>query len=63
MRLIPSPQACVGTVLQDFQTFLQDHASAEKTAHGMALRRSSPYTNPLELVNAMVDFAVEEIHP
>jgi tRNA-(ms[2]io[6]A)-hydroxylase len=62
VRLIPSPQAWVGTVLQDFETFLQDHASAEKKASGMALSMASHYPDRLDLVNAMVDLAVEELN-
>jgi tRNA-(ms[2]io[6]A)-hydroxylase len=60
--LLPSPEAWVDTVLQDFETFLQDHASAEKKASGMALSMASHYPDRLDLVSAMVDLAVEELN-
>ena len=62
MPLLPSPEAWVDTVLQDFETFLQDHASAEKKASGMALSMASHYPDRLDLVSAMVDLAVEELN-
>ena len=60
--LLPSPEAWVDTVLQDFESFLQDHASAEKKASGMALSMASHYPDRLKLVGAMVDLAVEELN-
>ena len=41
--LNPSPEGWVTCVLADFDAFLQDHASAEKKASGMALSMVSHY--------------------
>jgi tRNA-(ms[2]io[6]A)-hydroxylase len=49
------------TVLADFDSFLQDHAAAEKKASGMAISMLSHYPDRLELVAAMADLAIEEL--
>lgn len=48
-------------VLADFDTFLQDHASAEKKASGMAVSMISHYPDRQKLVRAMADLAIEEL--
>ena len=48
-------------VLADFDTFLQDHAAAEKKASGMAMSMLSHYPDRRKLVKAMTDLALEEI--
>lgn len=48
-------------VLADFDSFLQDHAAAEKKASGMAVSMLSHYPDRIELVGAMTDLAVEEL--
>lgn len=48
------------TVLADFDSFLIDHAAAEKKAAGMAMSMLSHYPDRPELVAAMADLAVEE---
>ena len=45
----------------NFDVFLNDHASAEKKASSMALTFVSHYPDKLELVDAMVALAVEEL--
>ena len=60
--LSPSPEGWVTCVLADFDAFLQDHASAEKKASGMALSMVSHYPDQPALVQAMVDLAVEELN-
>ncbi|MEM7077776.1 MAG: tRNA-(ms[2]io[6]A)-hydroxylase [Pseudomonadota bacterium] len=59
--LTPSPSAWVECVLDDFDTFLCDHASAEKKASGMAMNVAAHYPDQPELLAAMVDLAVEEL--
>ncbi len=49
------------TVLEDFDSFLQDHAAAEKKASGMAISMLSHYPDRVELVTAMADLAIEEL--
>lgn len=61
LDLVPTDPQWVGVVLADFETFLQDHASCEKKASGMALNIASHYPDQPELVNAMADLAVEEL--
>ena len=48
-------------VLADFNTFLQDHAAAEKKASGMAISMLSHYPDKRKLVKAMTDLALEEL--
>ena len=60
-NLAPTPVQWVSTVLEDFPTFLQDHASCEKKASGMALNIASHYPDRPALVNAMAELAVEEL--
>jgi tRNA-(ms[2]io[6]A)-hydroxylase len=61
MQLHPTPEQWLPAVLDDFSRFLQDHASCEKKASGMALNIASHYPDRPELVNAMADLAVEEL--
>lgn len=56
-----TPPAWTEAVLDDFDTFLQDHAAAEKKASGMAISMLSHYPDRTELVAAMADLAVEEL--
>ena len=60
--LVPTHSGWIHCVLADFDSFLQDHASAEKKASGMALSMVSHYPNQTALVAAMVDLAVEELN-
>ncbi len=48
-------------VLADFDSFLLDHASAEKKASGMAVSMLSHYPDRPELVSVMAEVAVEEM--
>ena len=47
--------------MADFDSFLLDHAAAEKKASGMAISMLSHYPDRTELVAAMADLAVEEL--
>lgn len=49
------------TVLGDFDSFLNDHAAAEKKASGMALSMALHYNDKPNIVAAMIDLAVEEL--
>ena len=60
--LSASPRGWISCVLEDFDAFMQDHASAEKKASGMALSMVSHYPDQPALVQAMVDLAVEELN-
>jgi tRNA-(ms[2]io[6]A)-hydroxylase len=59
--LFNTPSDWVEHVLANFDVFLQDHASAEKKASGMAITLISHYPDRHQLVNAMSELAVEEL--
>lgn len=56
-----TPQAWTDAVMADFNSFLQDHAAAEKKASGMAMSLLSHYPDKAKLVRAMTDLAIEEL--
>jgi tRNA-(ms[2]io[6]A)-hydroxylase len=56
-----TPTAWTDKVLSDFDSFLLDHATAEKKASGMAISMLSHYPDRTELVSAMADLAIEEL--
>jgi len=57
----PTHPDWIKAVLGDFDSFLQDHAAAEKKASGMAISMLSHYPDKVELVATMADLAVEEL--
>ncbi len=56
-----TPVDWVDAVMEDFDTFMQDHAAAEKKASGMALSMISHYPDRKALVEVMSELAVEEL--
>ena len=48
-------------VLEDMDSFLIDHAAAEKKASGMAISMLSHYPDRTQLVKAMIDLSIEEM--
>ena len=56
-----TPKAWVDAVLADFDTFLIDHAQAEKKASGMAMSMLTHYPDKPKLVSAMLDLSIEEL--
>ncbi len=56
-----TPQSWTDAVMMDFDSFLQDHAAAEKKASGMALSMISHYPDRGKLVETLADLAVEEL--
>lgn len=56
-----TPAPWIDAVLADFDSFLLDHATAEKKASGMAISMLSHYPDRTELVSAMADLAIEEL--
>lgn len=55
-------QAWVDTVLNDFDSFLQDHADCERKASAMAMSFVAKYPDRLEIIPELIDTAVEEMH-
>ena len=56
-----TPACWVETVLADFDSFLVDHAAAEKKASGMAMSMLSHYPDKPDIVRAMIDLGIEEL--
>ncbi|MBE1299593.1 MAG: tRNA-(ms[2]io[6]A)-hydroxylase [Alteromonadaceae bacterium] len=56
-----TPMEWTEAVIQDMDTFLIDHAAAEKKASGMAMSMLSHYPDKEKLVKAMVDLSIEEM--
>jgi tRNA-(ms[2]io[6]A)-hydroxylase len=58
---VVSSRAWLDCVLNDFDSFLLDHASCEKKASGMALSLVSHYPDKPLLLRAMINLALEEL--
>ncbi|MFT5083676.1 MAG: tRNA-(ms[2]io[6]A)-hydroxylase [Lentisphaeria bacterium] len=56
-----TPAQWTKTVLSNLDTFLVDHAAAEKKASGMAISMLSHYPDKPDLVFAMIDLSIEEM--
>lgn len=56
-----TPTDWTDAVMGDFDSFLLDHATAEKKASGMAISMLSHYPDRIDLVAAMADLAIEEL--
>lgn len=62
IRLIfQTPESWAQVVLSDFDTFLNDHAAAEKKASGMALSMALHFRDRERLVTEMIDLSIEEM--
>lgn len=59
--LVPTHQDWTQTVLDDFNSFLLDHAAAEKKASGMAMSMALHYRDKPELIKEMIDLSIEEL--
>lgn len=58
---VASKQAWVDAVINDFDSFLQDHADCERKASGMALSLVAKYPNRLEILQELMEIAIEEL--
>jgi tRNA-(ms[2]io[6]A)-hydroxylase len=58
---IPSPPGWIGTVLSDFNAFLQDHADCERKASATAMSLVAKYPNRTEIIPELIETAVEEL--
>jgi len=56
-----TPSGWTDAVMEKFDSFLQDHAAAEKKAASMAISMLSHYQDKTKLVRAMTDLAIEEL--
>ena len=51
----------IEAVMNDFDSFLIDHAAAEKKASGMAMSMALHYRDKTSLVKKMIDLSIEEL--
>jgi len=51
----------VDTVMNDFDSFLQDHANCERKASAMAMSFVAKYPDRTEIIPELIDTAVEEL--
>ncbi|MEQ9568313.1 MAG: tRNA-(ms[2]io[6]A)-hydroxylase [Porticoccaceae bacterium] len=56
-----TPGSWSKTVMENFDSFLIDHAAAEKKASGMAMSMALHYRDKTRLVSEMVDLCIEEL--
>lgn len=51
----------IETVLNDFDSFLQDHANCERKASAMAMSFVAKYPNRIEIIPELIETGVEEL--
>lgn len=56
-----SSKEWVETVMNDFDSFLQDHANCERKASAMAMSFVAKYPDRLEIIPELIETAVEEL--
>lgn len=57
----PSSQAWVDTVMNDFPSFLQDHADCERKASAMAMSFVAKYPDRVEIIPELIATGIEEL--
>lgn len=57
----PSPADWIKAVIDDFDSFLQDHADCERKASAMALSFVAKYPDRKEIIPELIDTALEEL--
>lgn len=58
---VASSQEWIDAVLNDFESFLKDHADCERKASGMAQHMIAKYPNRTEIIPGLIDLALEEM--
>jgi len=56
-----SPKAWLDAVMQDFPSFLQDHADCERKASAMAMSFVAKYPDRLEIIPELIEIGIEEL--
>lgn len=59
--IIDSPSEWIDTVMNDFDSFLQDHANCERKASAMAMSFVAKYPDRTDIIPELIDTAVEEM--
>jgi tRNA-(ms[2]io[6]A)-hydroxylase len=57
----PTPPGWIEAVLQDFTSFLQDHADCERKASATAMSLVAKYPDRTEIIPELIETAVEEL--
>lgn len=58
---LPSSDAWIEAVMNDFNAFLQDHADCERKASAMAMSFVAKYPDRTEIVPELIETAIEEL--
>lgn len=58
---VESSQEWIGAVMDDFDSFLQDHANCERKASAMAMSFVAKYPDRLEIIPELIDTGIEEL--
>ena len=58
---VVTKQEWLDAVLNDFDSFLQDHADCERKASALALSLVAKYPNRTEIIPELIDISVEEL--
>ncbi len=58
---VPSSQAWIEAVLDDFPSFLKDHADCERKASAMAMSMVAKYPDRKEILPELIDIGIEEL--
>jgi len=56
-----SPSPWINAVMNDFDTFLQDHADCERKASAMAMSFVAKYPDREEIIPLLIETAIEEL--
>ncbi len=57
----PSKKEWLDAVMNDFDSFLQDHADCERKASAMAMSFVAKYPNRTEIIPELIETAIEEL--
>lgn len=57
----PSSEAWINAVMNDFDTFLQDHADCERKASAMAMSFIAKYPDRKEIIPELIETGIEEL--
>lgn len=58
---VPSKPEWIAAVMDDFDSFLQDHADCERKASAMAMSFVAKYPDRVEIIPELIETAVEEL--
>ena len=59
--VVESSKAWIETVMNDFDSFLQDHADCERKASAMAMSLVAKYSDKPEIIPQLIETAIEEL--